>query len=225
MERVQKILSNAGFCSRRKAEELIKEGKVKVNGKKISLGDKAKYTDKIYVSWQRIEVEKRRYIMLNKPKEVLCTTSSEDRKTVLDLVKVDERIYPVGRLDYMSEGLILLTNDGDFSNGVIHPSKNVSKTYKVRVDRRFSKWDVEKVARGISIDKNKIKAKIIVVTEDIVRITLHSGINRVIRKLMEKLSYKIFKLERTAIGGLFLGKLKRGEWRDLTKTEIEMFKK
>ncbi len=223
MERVQKILSNAGFCSRRKAEKLIQEGKVKVNGKKVKLGDKAKYSDKIYVSWQRIEVEKRRYIMLNKPKEVLCTLSSEDRDTVMDYVKVEERVYPVGRLDYMSEGLIVLTNDGDFANRIAHPSNNVPKVYKVRIDRRFTQRDVDRAAFGISIDKKKIKAKITIVNDETIRVVIHSGINRVVRKLMEKLGYKIFKLERTAIGKLFLGKLKRGESRDLSKKERELF--
>jgi len=220
MHRVQKLLSNYGYCSRRKAEELIKEGRVKVNNKTISIGDKASSTDKIYVDGNLVNKEKKVYLIFNKP--LNCVTALKDlhHKTIMDYIKIKERVFPVGRLDYNTSGLLLLTNDGDFSNSIMHPRYEIKKTYLVELKKQISDFHIKKLEKGIILEDGKTSpAKINKLEKDIIEITIHEGKNRIIRRMMKKLGYKVLTLKRIKIGNLELGKLKTGEYRDLEEKE------
>ena len=225
--RIQKVIADRGFTSRRKAEELIKNGLVKVNGKVVNLGDKVLPNEKIYVNGKEvINQDKKHYIMLNKPRGYVSTVSDElNRKCVLDLVSdVKERIYPIGRLDKDSEGLLLLTNDGNFMNSILHPSKHVEKVYKVTVKPKISEKQLTDLCVGVKIDGflyvpfkvNILKEKY---DRSVLEITLKEGKNRQIRKMCEAVGLKVAKLKRVSIGGLKLGMLKIGEYRELTSEE------
>ena len=228
-ERVQKIISAAGYCSRRKAEELIAAGKVKVNGKTVSLGTSAfKDIDKITIDGRPLRMEKKRYLVLNKPKGFVCSREDSNiKKTVYDLVKVPERVYTVGRLDVLSEGLIILTNDGDFANRVMHPRYEVSKTYQVVLDKEFDFEKKYMIERGmVLMDKSGRRFKtgrgnlnVDLKDKKCVFVTLHEGKNRIVRKMFEKIGYKIYKLVRVRIGGMKIEGLERGRWRELTEGE------
>jgi len=222
MHRVQKLLSNFGYCSRRKAEKLIEEGRVKVNNKPITIGDKASENDKIYVDNKLINKERKVYLIFNKP--VRCVTALNDshHKTIMHYIKVKERIFPIGRLDYNTSGLLLLTNDGDFANRVMHPRYEVKKTYLVEVNKPIDKHSIKKIEKGILLEDGKTSsAKARKLEDNIIEITLHEGKNRIIRRMMEKLGYSIKFIERIKIGELGLGNLRQGESKKLSKKEIE----
>lgn len=229
--RLQKIISESGYCSRRKAEEYIAANKVKVNGHPCKVGDKADpYKDLITVNDERIYVERRktfRYIMLNKPRGVVTTMNDElDRKCVTALLTgISERVYPVGRLDRNSEGLLLFTNDGDFANDIMHPSRHVSKTYRVTVRPTVSDEQLIKLCEGVVIDgKVTMPAMVTVLTKEaervVIQMVITEGRNRQVRRMCEAVGLEVARLKRTSVGPLRLGMLKPGSWRDLTADEL-----
>lgn len=227
-ERLQKILASRGIASRRKAEELIEAGHVSVNGAKAHLGDKAD-PDRDIIKVKGARLPGRGdlvYIMLNKPRGYITTMNDEKgRPTVVDLVQdIGERVYPVGRLDWDSEGLLLLTNDGDFANMIAHPSNNKEKTYLVTVEGNVERA-LEKLRSPMVIDGYKIRpAKVDVIAPDRLSIKIKEGRNRQVRKMCAACGLTVINLKRTAIGNVELGKLKIGTWRELSKTEIESLK-
>lgn len=227
--RLQKYLAECGIASRRKSEELIAAGKVKVNGVTASIGDKVNPKhDKVTVSGKKaVSVKKSVYIMLNKPRGFITTMSDEhDRKCVAELVKgINTRVYPVGRLDRESEGLLIMTNDGEFANALTHPSKHVSKTYRVTIRPEITKEQATAFRSGIEID-GRITApadlRILEAQENrtVVEVTIYEGRNRQIRKMFEALGIEVARLKRTKVGNLKLGMLKQGDYRDLTPEEV-----
>lgn len=228
--RLQKFLAECDVASRRKSEELIAAGKVKVNGKTASIGDKVDpKRDKVTVSGKKVRtVNKSVYIMLNKPRGFITTMKDErDRKCVSELVKdVGVRVYPVGRLDRESEGLLIMTNDGDFANALTHPSKHVPKTYRVTIRPGITKEQIKQFSEGIEIDgKKTLPADIKVIEEQenrtVVEVTLYEGRNRQIRKMFDELDIEVARLKRTKVGNLKLGMLKQGSYRELTALEVE----
>ncbi|MEK7433593.1 MAG: pseudouridine synthase [Cyanobacteriota bacterium] len=229
-ERLQKIISSAGVASRRKAEQLILEGKVKVNDTIIKeLGFKANpHSDKIYVLGKRLTIKtKKVYIALNKPVGIICSRSDEKgRKTVIDIVDVNRYIYPVGRLDFDSSGLVLLTNDGDAMNAIIHPKYEIEKTYIVLVDGNISDNHLRKLESGIQLAEGRTApAKIKVLgdypNETKLEMTITEGKNRQIRRMLDAVGYGVKKLKRVTIGKIELGNLKKGEFRYLNDLEVE----
>ncbi|MGN1100780.1 MAG: pseudouridine synthase [Huintestinicola sp.] len=228
--RLQKILSDSGICSRRKAEELISQGLVKVNGKVAKLGDKANDRDVIIVNGERVRYSKKRrkiYIMLNKPRGYVTTMSDElDRRCVTELLEgVEDRVYPVGRLDRNSEGLLLFTNDGKFANDIMHPSRHISKTYRVTVHSRITDEQIVELTEGVDLDGRMTLPATVNVELDspersVMRITIREGRNRQIRRMCEAVGLEVVRLRRTSIGPVKLGMLKPGAWRELTAEEI-----
>ncbi len=229
--RIQKIISESGYCSRRKAEELIAAGRVKVNGRPCRLGDKADISsDIISIDGENIYTPVRRelvYYMLNKPRGYVTTASDElERRCVMDLVKdIPERVFPVGRLDRNSEGLLLLTNDGDFANKIMHPSGHISKAYRVTVRPDITEEQLNALVGGVVIDGAKtLPASVTVVTKEdgrvVLLITIREGRNRQIRKMCEAVGLEVARLKRISIGPLRLGMLKPGEYRELTSSEL-----
>ncbi len=228
--RIQKLLADAGYCSRRKAEELIRQGRVQRNGRPVGLGDKADPRDIITVDGQKINVPKKkklRYIMLHKPRGYVTTVADElERRCVMDLLEdVEERVYPIGRLDRNSEGLLLLTNDGSFANGIMHPSRHVSKTYRVTVRPSVTEEQLVALADGIELDgKKTLPATVVVLTNEpgrvVLQMTIREGRNRQIRRMCEAVGLEVARLRRTSIGPLKLGMLAPGKWRDLTAEEL-----
>ena len=230
--RLQKVLAQCGIASRRKAEELIEQGSVKVNGQTARLGDKVDpRKDKITVKGRRISSaakNKHYYIMLHKPRGYVTTMQDEKgRKCVAELVKdVPARVYPVGRLDRESEGLLLMTNDGDFANKVTHPTQHVAKVYRVTVRPDITKEQIEEMSSGMEIDGRKTKpCEVHVITRGegrvVIEVILREGRNRQIRKMCEKLGLEVARLKRTMIGQVKLGMLPQGKWRDLTPDEVK----
>lgn len=229
--RIQKIMSDSGVCSRRKAEEYISEGRVKVNGRPCKLGDKALAgKDIITLDGEKIYVAKKRqlyYIMLHKPRGYVTTMSDElDRKCVTELLtKVPERVYPIGRLDKNSEGLLLFTNDGNFANDIMHPSRHIAKTYRVTVRPDINDEQLIKLALGVEIDGKMTQECSVVVLDKqpgrvVLQMTIHEGRNRQIRKMCEAVGLEVARLKRTAIGPVKLGMLKPGEYRELKPDEL-----
>lgn len=229
--RIQKIMSDSGVCSRRKAEEYISYGRVKVNGRPCKLGDKALAgKDIITLDGEKIYVAKKRqlyYIMLHKPIGYVTTMSDElDRKCVTELLtKVPERVYPIGRLDKNSEGLLLFTNDGNFANDIMHPSRHIAKTYRVTVRPDINDEQLIKLASGVEIDGKMTKECSVVVLDKqpgrvVLQMTIHEGRNRQIRKMCEAVGLEVARLKRTAIGPIKLGMLKPGEYRELKPDEL-----
>ncbi|MBR1423406.1 MAG: rRNA pseudouridine synthase [Ruminococcus sp.] len=229
--RIQKIIADSGLCSRRKAEEYIENGSVLVNGRKCSLGDKAlPDKDIITVDGERIgAVRKRRlyYIMLHKPRGYVTTMKDDrDRKCVTDLLKgLPDRVYPVGRLDKNSEGLLLFTNDGAFANDIMHPSHHVNKTYRVTVRPDINDDQLVQLSSGVEIDGKMTAECSVVVLEKqqgrvVLQMTIHEGRNRQIRKMCEAVGLEVARLKRTAIGPIKLGMLQPGEYRELKPDEL-----
>lgn len=231
MERLQKIISLSGYCSRRKAEELIEKGKVKVNGEIIrEQGLKVDYTDYIEVEGNPINSkEDKVYYLLNKPRGVVSTTTDDKgRKTVVDLIKTNKRIYPVGRLDYDTTGLIILTNDGELTNYLIHPKNKVEKVYVAKVKGLITKEDLSKLCNGVIIDgkkTSKAMAKTLRVDKrtnsSIVKLIIHEGKNHQVKKMFDAIGYQVLKLKRESISFLTLDGLKSGEYRELSIKEVK----
>ncbi len=230
--RLQKMLADCGVDSRRKCEELIRRGNVKVNGKVAVIGDKVDpYTDKVYVKGKRVTAAakpKYRYIMLNKPRGYVTTMSDErGRKCIKELIEdVEERVYPIGRLDKDSEGMLLLTNDGDFANHIMHPKKHINKVYRVTVRPAITEEMVEKLQTGIVLDGRKTApAQVRVVTKQegrvVLEIVIREGRNRQIRRMCESLGLEVARLKRIAVGTVKLGGLKQGMYRDLSADEVK----
>ena len=228
--RVQKVIAESGFCSRRKAEEFISRDKVKINGHPAHLGDKVDARDEITVCGEkitRVKKKKNIYIMLNKPRGYVTTVSDElDRKCVMDLLSgIKERVYPVGRLDKVSEGLLLFTNDGNFANSIMHPSRHITKTYRVTVRPDISDDQLVTMSSGMVIDGYKTNpCSINVVTKESGRVvllmTIKEGRNRQIRKMCEGVGLEVARLRRISVGPLKLGMLKPGTYRELTAEEL-----
>ncbi len=234
MERLQKIIAHSRICSRRKAEELILAGKVKVNGKVVKkLGFKADFNDEILVDDKPIMSEEKVVYMLNKPKNVISSVSDDKgRKCVTDLIESKYRLYPLGRLDYDSSGLILLSNDGELMQKLIHPKYEVEKVYEVKIDGLISDNEIKKLEKGVKIDDYiSAPAKITLTDRNNNRKTssllvcIHEGKNREIRKMFETVGYKVIRLHRIKEGNLELGDLKSGEYRQLKPFEIKKLKR
>lgn len=225
--RVQRILAMAGVASRRKCEDLIKAGRVKVNGKIVEIGSTADPNkDKISVDDKSIVLEKKVYIVLNKPRGFVTTVSEQHgMKTVRDLVKIKERVFPVGRLDKETRGLLLLTNDGDFANKLTHPSFEIKKEYIATLDKPFSKESFEKLRKGVKVEGRKVDVKDIAVNGKKVTLKIHEGRKHIVRKLFFHLGYRVVDLQRARVGNLGLSGLKEGEWRNLTPNELNILKK
>ena len=231
MERLQKIIASSGYCSRRKAEELISNGKVKVNGNVIrEMGYKADYSDSIEVEGNPInDKEDKVYYILNKPRGVVTTSSDEKgRKTVVDLIKTNKRIYPVGRLDYDTTGLLILTNDGELTNFLTHPKNNIEKVYVAKVKGLITKEDIIRLCNGVIIDgkkTSKSKAKILKIDKknnsSIVELIIHEGKNHQVKNMFKAIGYEVLKLKRESVSFLTLDGLKSGEYRQLSIKEIK----
>ena len=219
--RINKYIASSGVCSRRKAEEYILEGKVLINGVvNTELGYKVKDGDVVVVDGKQISLEENKvYIMLNKPKGYVTTSKEQfGRPSVLDIVKVEERVYPVGRLDMDSEGLLILTNDGDFSNNIIHPTKHITKKYEVVLKENITETAIKKLENGVDIGGYVTRpAKVEKVSDKKILITIGEGKNRQVRRMIEVVDNKVVNLKRIAIGGLKLDKLKSGEYIMLDK--------
>ena len=237
-ERLQKFLANNGIASRRKCEELIKLGKIKVNGKiETELGTKVNpEKDKIEFNGKIIKCENEKiYILLNKPIGYVTTTKDQfSRDTVMDLIKINKRILPVGRLDMYTSGALLLSNDGDFINKITHPKNEIEKTYNVTVVGKVTKQDIDNLSQGVEIDDNgetyktkKAKVKILKIDEEKnlsrIQIVIHEGKNREVRKMCEAIGRKVLALHRSKIGNISVQDLQLGKWRYLKKAEIESF--
>lgn len=230
--RLNKFLANAGICSRREADEFITAGVVSVNGEIVTeLGTKVKRSDEVKFHDQPVSIERKVYVLLNKPKD--CVTTSDDpqeRKTVMDFVKgaCKERIYPVGRLDRNTTGVLLLTNDGDLASKLTHPKFLKKKIYHVYCDKNVTKADLDQIVQGITLDDGEIHADAISYASDTdksqVGIEIHSGKNRIVRRIFESLGYRVVKLDRVYFAGLTKKGLRRGDWRYLTEQEVAMLR-
>ena len=230
--RLNKFLANAGICSRREADEFIAAGVVSVNGEVVTeLGTKIKRTDEVKFHDQPVSVERKVYVLLNKPKDCVTTSDDpQDRKTVMHCVKdaCKERIYPVGRLDRNTTGVLLLTNDGDLASKLTHPKFLKKKIYHVYCDKNVTKADLDQIAAGITLEDGEIHADAISYASDTdkkqVGIEIHSGKNRIVRRIFESLGYKVTKLDRVYFAGLTKKGLKRGDWRYLTEQEVNFLR-
>jgi len=233
MIRLNRYIANAGICSRREADKLIQAGAVKVNGKVVTeLGTKVHLTDKISYGDQALSREKLRYVLLNKPKGFITTTDDpENRKTVMNLIAnaCKERIYPVGRLDRNTTGLLLFTNDGEIAKRLSHPKYGIKKIYHVGLDKNVTLQDMKTILAGVELEDGNVKADAIEFVGDgkdkkEIGVELHTGQNRVVRRIFEKLGYKVIKLDRVYYAGLTKKNLPRGEWRFLEEKELNMLK-
>ena len=228
--RLNKYLANAGVCSRREADEYIQAGAVLVNGTVVTeLGTKVLRSDEVKFRDQPVTMEKKVYVLLNKPKDYVTTSDDpQQRKTVMDLVKnaCEERIYPVGRLDRNTTGVLLLTNDGDLASKLTHPKFLKKKVYHVYLDKPVTATDLQKIAEGIELEDGEVHADAIEYAsptdEKQVGIEIHSGKNRIVRRIFESLGYRVVKLDRVQFAGLTKKNLRRGDWRFLTQKEVEM---
>ena len=227
--RLNKFLANAGVCSRREADEFIQAGVVTVNGQVVTeLGTKVLRTDEVKFHDAPVTLEKKVYVLLNKPKDYVTTSDDpQQRKTVMDLVKgaCPERIYPVGRLDRNTTGVLLLTNDGDLASKLTHPKFLKKKIYHVHLDKNVTAYDMQQIAQGITLEDGDIKADDIQYADPVdkkqVGIEIHSGKNRIVRRIFESLGYKVTKLDRVQFAGLTKKNLRRGDWRYLTEEEVD----
>lgn len=233
MIRLNKFIANSGICSRREADNLIQTGAVQVNGEVVAeLGARINPTDKVQIGGQTLTTEKPQYVLLNKPKGFITTTDDPlERKTVMALIEnaCKERVYPVGRLDRNTTGLLLFTNDGETAKKLTHPRHELKKIYHVYLDKPLTKSDMIKISEGVHLDDGFIKPDNISyvgsgVDKHDIGIELHSGKNRVVRRIFETLDYKVEKLDRVFFAGLTKKDLPRGKWRLLTKEEINFLK-
>ena len=226
--RLNKFLANAGVCSRREADQLIMAGAITVNGNPVTeLGTKILRSDKVMINDQTVNPDRRVYLLLNKPKDCVTTTDDPNAKTtVMDIVKnaCRERIYPVGRLDRNTTGVLLLTNDGDLAAKLTHPQYNKKKVYEVALDRPLEPADFETILNGITLEDGEIKADSLSFVEEDnnkkVGIEIHSGRNRIVRRIFEHLGYRVMRLDRTYFAGLTKKNLRRGQWRFLSNDEV-----
>ena len=231
MERLQKVIANSGYCSRRKAEELILQNKVSVNGKIVNeLGTKVSGADSIEINGQMLNVNQDKvYFLLNKPRGVISSVSDEKgRKTVVDLIDTDKRIYPIGRLDYDTTGLIILTNDGELANKLMHPSNKIPKTYLAKLAGIIDKEENEKLKKGIVVEGRKVKiVDFKVKKKDIkkdatyISITIIEGRNHIVKNLFKELGFLVDKLTRTNYDFLEIGSLASGDYRELSIKEVK----
>ncbi len=230
--RLNKFLANAGICSRREADEFIQAGVVTVNGNVVTeLGTKVMRTDDVKFHDQPVKMEKKVYVLLNKPKDTVTTSDDpQQRKTVMDLVKnaCPERIYPVGRLDRNTTGVLLLTNDGDLASKLTHPKFLKKKIYHVFLDKNVTAHDMQQIASGITLEDGEVHADAIEYASPTdksqVGIEIHSGKNRIVRRIFESLGYRVVKLDRVQFAGLTKKNLRRGDWRFLTEKEVDMLR-
>ena len=230
--RLNKFLANAGVCSRREADEFIQAGLVTVNGQVVTeLGTKILRTDEVKFHDAVVSLEKKVYVLLNKPKDYVTTSDDpQQRKTVMDLVKdvCPERIYPVGRLDRNTTGVLLLTNDGDLASKLTHPKFLKKKVYHVHLDKNLTAHDMQQISEGITLEDGEIKADAVAYADERdksqVGIEIHSGKNRIVRRIFESLGYRVTKLDRVQFAGLTKKNLRRGDWRFLTEKEVDMLR-
>ena len=231
MERLQKVIAESGYTSRRKAEELIVKGKVKVNGKVVTeLGTKVSDKDEIEIDNKILVKETKEYYLINKPRGVITSTDDDkNRKIVTDLIPTDARIYPVGRLDYDTTGVLLLTNDGEFANIMMHPKSNIDKVYLAKLDGIIKGEQINKLKDGIELDHVKVipsRVKLRKVNDEtntcIVEITIHEGKNHQVKRMFEAVGFHVEKLKRTRMGTFTVEGLKSGEYRKLTPKEVSI---
>lgn len=230
--RLNRYISNSGVCSRREADKLIEGGEIKVNGEVVTeMGYKVKPVDKVSYQGNVLKREKLVYIVLNKPKDFITTTNDpEGRRTVMDLIKnaCEEQVFPVGRLDRATTGLLLFTNDGDLAKKLTHPSHNVKKIYQVTLDKPIEEEDFEKIKAGVTLEDGLAPVDDLAVTSPdamVLGIEIHIGRNRIVRRIFEHLNYQVVKLDRVVYGGLTKKDLPRGKWRFLTEKELMAVKK
>jgi len=232
--RLNKYLAEAGICSRREADKLIESGAVKVNDKVVArLGTRIKRTDKVQYGGETLRREKLQYVLLNKPKDFITTSKDpQNRRTVMNLVEkaCRERIYPVGRLDRNTTGLLLFTNDGELAKKLTHPEHNIKKIYHVVLNKSFTKKDMMSITKGLTLDDGFIQVDKIAYVETVgnkkeIGIELHSGRNRIVRRIFESLGYKVSRLDRVFFAGLTKKDLPRGKWRHLETNEVNMLKR
>ena len=230
MERLQKVIANSGYCSRRCAEQLISDGRVIVNGEVVSeLGFKVKDKDEILIDGVNLKKEDKEYYLLYKPRGVVSTAKDEkNRKTVVDIIKTNKRIYPVGRLDYDTTGIILLTNDGELTNLLTHPKNKIDKTYIAKLKGIIDVKSIKELSNGVVIDgyktaKSRVKLRKVDKKNNtsIVEITIHEGKNHQVKKMFEAIGHEVLKLKRETFAFLYLGDLKPGEYRKLKIKEVK----
>lgn len=229
--RLNKYIAHAGVCSRREADNLIQAGKIRVNNQVVTeMGYQVAPGDKVYYEKKLLSKERLVYILLNKPKDFITTTDDpHERKTVMKLVAkaCDERIYPVGRLDRNTTGVLLLTNDGDLSKKLTHPSHEVSKVYQLELDLPLKEADLEKIKDGIELEDGPVKVDDIAVLDNTMKnlgVEIHSGRNRIVRRIFESLGYEVIRLDRVMFAGLTKKDLPRGKWRFLKEKEVVRLK-
>jgi len=231
MERLQKVIAASGLTSRRKAEELITAGKVKVNGKVVTeLGTKVTSSDQIEVNNQILEKEAKEYYLLNKPRGIITSTSDDkDRKTVTDFINTSARIYPVGRLDYDTTGALLLTNDGEFANIIMHPTSEIDKVYLAKLEGIIKGEQINQLKDGILLDDTLVKASRVKLKKinqesktSMVEMTIHEGKNHQVKRMFEAVGFHVEKLTRKSIGIFNIKDLKSGEYRKLTPKEVQI---
>jgi 23S rRNA pseudouridine2605 synthase len=230
MERLQKVIAHSGFTSRRKAEELIVNGKVMVNGEIVrELGTKVAPSDDIVIDGIKLEAEEKEYYLFNKPRGVITSTSDEkNRKTVMDFFETNKRLYPVGRLDYDTTGVLIITNDGDFANKLLHPSSKIDRLYIAKLEGIIDGKTINKIKEGIKIDTKmvyptrvKLKKKDLAKKTSMVEIVVHEGYNHEIKKIFDAVGFPVIKLKRESFGNLNVKNLKSGEYRRITPKEIK----
>lgn len=230
MERLQKVIAHSGFTSRRKAEELIVNGKVMVNGEIVrELGTKVAPSDDIVIDGIKLEAEEKEYYLFNKPRGVITSTSDEkNRKTVMDFFETNKRLYPVGRLDYDTTGVLIITNDGDFANKLLHPSSKIDRLYIAKLEGIIDGKTINKIKEGIKIDNKmvyptrvKLKKKDLAKKTSMVEIVVHEGYNHEIKKIFDAVGFPVIKLKRESFGNLNVKNLKSGEYRRITPKEIK----
>ncbi len=230
MERLQKVIAESGYTSRRKAEQLILDGKVKVNDQVVTiLGTKVNTSDEIVIDGQKLAKEDKEYYLFYKPRGVITSVSDEkDRKTVVDYFETDKRLYPVGRLDYDTTGLLLMTNDGDFANFIMHPKNEIEKKYIAKLEGIINGYAIKKLKEGVIIDESKVYPKKVKLRKidkrtntSIIEIVIHEGKNHQIKKMLEAVGFNVSKLKRESLGILDLKGLKSGDYRKITPKEIK----